>query len=570
MSVTLTSNLKAIMFARNPMVVAVRSLNMGVPYAAKGMSAKLEAGSSDQFADGETITVSYTEPDGTSESVVFTASPTYTAENEIPDSTFSGTSTQYWEAIRAKVQAHHRIAPYFTVSKQGPFGGWRLTVQSISSDPDWIVSIDNSEGYTNGSTAATSDTTPDNYRVLMEVYFEKNYLAGDYVLAAQIEGYPDQNGYSYYDISSILEAQCRAYRSEPFVPTFGTSTPEVSDNLRRYYVRITEEYGAPPEAQEWQYDDLRYVVDGGISQELYGEYYTSLSVGWFAEVDVNTSFLTWMPDGKEISLDQPEWLAWYNYTGGDKSTVLQIVRYDVDTGAAATPEYVDFGGAPTAKNYETMLFPICPDILSGDWSIVFADTDYKFTVRVVDAESDYAGGSPEYLSPARTYYLDRTYYESKRWIQYRSGFGCPEVWRCTGDLDTRLRVDRQIAVRPLQPQYSTFATDQYQYARVFNQEFVYRTGYLRRSDAAVLQEMLITGEVYDVSSAGYIPLQLLSETFDVTSSRRDLHSYQFNARPRLDMRNYSKKKLMALVSGSWEEPDGALWFDAFLISWDLP
>jgi hypothetical protein len=406
--------------------------------------------------------------------------------------------------------------------------------------------------------------------VLVEVYFEKTYLGGDWTLAAQLEGKPDQDGLSYYDLSSILEAQCKAWRAEPQVPAFGTDAPAQADNLRRYYVRTTEEYGNPVAAIDWTYDQVRYIVDGGLSQELWAEYYSGLSTGFFGGLDETNSLLTWMPDGKEIGADAPEYLAWYNHTGAETSVILEVVMYDIDTGVADTALYAYTDTPATAGEFETLLFPIGPDILALIPGISFASDKYKYKVRVVDSTSDWEGGSPEYLSPARTYFIDPAYYESKRFVQYLNAFGCPEVWRCTGVVDQKVKIDRQAATRTLQPGYDAMATDRFQYARTFDQSLVYRTGYLSRGQADVLQELLLAGEIYDVSVGGYIPLQITSEDFEVSSTRSDLLSYQFNAAARLNMRNYSKRAITEAVSGAWSEVAGAYWFDTFLIPWTQP
>jgi hypothetical protein len=36
------------------------------------------------------------------------------------------------------------------------------------------------------------------------------------------------------------------------------------------------------------------------------------------------------------------------------------------------------------------------------------------------------------------------------------------------------------------------------------------------------------------------------------------------------MINFSKKKLISLTTGAWQEPGADAWFDAFLVAWDLP
>ena len=175
-----------------------------------------------------------------------------------------------------------------------------------------------------------------------------------------------------------------------------------------------------------------------------------------------------------------------------------------------------------------------------------------------------------FLSEARTYYIDRDYYESTRYVQYLNGFGVPETIRCTGEWAKRVEVDRSTAVRPLLPGYLDTASDNFQFAREFTPILIYRTGYIRKGDAETLQELLIAGELYDVSADGYIPLLLTDQRFDVTSTYETLHAYQFACRPRLNMKNFSTKKLTQSDADSWEEPDGESWFDALQVAWQMP
>lgn len=541
--------------AKNPVIFKLRSTDTGfVPYAAQGATAKIQAGSGQRFAAGETVMVSYDEPDGTSESVVFTASPTYEAEDEIPDDTFAGSLTQYVTKVRDKMKAHHRIAPYFTLSMTGLLGPWSITFTARSSDPLWAVTLANTAGMTVTDTAATADTTPVNYSVLFEVYFEATLRGGDYALAAQLKSTPDSDGYMSFDISSILEAECRAGLADPVVPEWGTSDTYEGANLRRYYIRFTEQYGTPIVAQEWEYDDVRVCMNGGVSQSVWaaGDYLSGLSA--------TDSLLTWMPDGRKIGLDQPEFLAWYNWDVEDRYVVVEMKWTNITNGAVstATQHFTEVRVRPK----EVGMLPVNPTLLGLD-----AESNaYKYQVRVVYLDgATYIG-----VSQWRTYLIDRDYYRSERYVQYLNGFGVPECWRCTGVWGKKLGVDRQVAEVPLLPDYNEFATNRFQFSTVWDQELTYRTGYLTKGQADVLQEMLISGEVYDVSSEGYIPLRITTNSFQVTDTDEDLHSYQFTAQPRLDMRNYSKTKLTNPNSGAWQEPGGDAWFDAMLVPWELP
>lgn len=542
-----------VVFAKNPVLFKLRSLDGSFnSYAAQGAKSKLSAGAGSKFATAGTLSITYDEPDGTTETVVFTATATYTAEDEIPDSSFGGSISQYWEALKNKVANHHRIAPFFTAQRTGPLGGNTLTLKARSSDPDWSITMTNTEGFTITDTAATVDSTPVNYSVLLEVYFERTYKAGDYVLAAQLKNQPDVDGYTQFDISSILEAECTAGLVSPVVPTRDSADTMPADNLRRYYIRYTEEYGTPIVSQEWQYDSVRVCMNGGVSQTIYaqGDFLTGLNI--------DDCFLTWMPDGRKIGLDQPEWLAWYNWDVEARSVFIQMQWYAIADNHASTASG-HFTALPTDP-HEVALLPANPTLLG------IPSNAWKYRVRVVYND----GEAYQPLSQWRNYYIDRDYYHSERYVQYLNGFGVPDCWRCTGVWGKKISIERTIAERPLLPGFNEFATDSFQFRGLWDQELNYNTGFMTRGEADVLQEMLVSGEVYDVSEDGYIPLRLTSNAFPVTDTDEDLHAYRFTAQPRLTARNYSKKKLNNLQSGAWQEPGGEAWFDAVLTPWELP
>lgn len=553
MPVTLSSAPELITFARNPAVFKVRADTdgSGTLYDARGVRSTLAATGSDRFATNETVTILYEEPDGTSETVVFTAKAVYDDVYEIPDASFSGSDSEYWNTVISIIGAHSRIAPFFRVYNDGSI---LLTIQARSTDGGWGITTTTSAGFTVTDYAAEDSTLPENYRVLFEVYFERTYRGGDYRLAAQLEGVPEAGtGYVYFDISSILAAECRAGRAEPLVPAWDTAAPVLADNVRRYYVRFTERYGAPPVAQDWEYGGgIRTAMDAGISQALWAE------GDFLGDMDADNALLTWLPDGKKVGLTQPEFLAWYNYTGGTSSIRLEMEWYSIEDGAMGGSDTLYATDPLSVPAGEVALIPVSPTRMGLDTE----DTAYKYRVRVV-----ISGGAVR--SQWRTYYIDREYYESERYVQYLNGFGVPEVWRCTGAYGKSLKVDRDTAERPLLPGYNELASDRYQYARRWDTELAYRTGYTSRVEADALQEMLIAGEVYDVSATGYIPLMITSNSFRVTETGRDRHFYEFQARPRLEMKNYSRKAITTLGSDAWLDENGDPWWDELSVPWEI-
>jgi hypothetical protein len=556
MALTLLSNPNNVAFARNPAIVKLRADQDGggTLYDAVGVTSDVLYAVTDRFDTDETLTVDYEEPDGTPTTVIFTAKATYDGfDNRIPDNSFAGTDTEYWAAVKSKVAGHPKIAPFFTAITVVESGQAKLRIRAASTETGWTLTVTNSGGFTVEAAAAVDSTLPANYKVKLEVIFEDTYLGGDYAQVAQLDGTPEAGtGFVYFDISGILAAECRAARAEPLVPQWGTDTPFLADNFRRYTFRYTEEYGAPVEVQAWTYGITKVAIDGGVSQALFAE------GDFLAGMDDENSLFSWMPDGKKVALEQPEYIGWYNYSGSTRTVYLRVVWYDITDGtASAETDY--FTPGLSVRSGEVAVFPVWPALFGLD-----AEANaYKYTVQV-----GYTALGFSALSQARTYYIDREYYESERHLMYLNAFGVPETWRCTGNWSKGLRVDRQTAEKPLLPGYDLVASDSYQYARQFQNDITYRTGFLTPVQAEALQEMLIAGEVYDVSEAGYIPLRITSNAFKISETRQELHSYEITAQPRLSMKNYSRKVLATIGSDAWLDENDEAWWDELTVPWE--
>lgn len=411
MALNLISQTGSIAFARNPCIFQLQTDYV----QALGVRSTLTLGAlSDRFATNETLTITYEEPDGTTEAVVFTAKAVYDDDNEMPDNSFAGTNTEYWAAVIDIVGGHPRIAPFFTVAFTDTL---EITIRARSTEAGWDINLTTSSALAVADIAASATTLPANYKVLFEVYVERTYRGGDYMLAASLQGTPDEtDGYIYFDISSVLAAECRAGRSEPLVPLFSTSDPALADNLRRYYVRYTEEFGEPPVAADWYYSGgIKMAMDGGVAQSTFAE------GDFLGALDDADALLTWMPDGRTLGLSQPEYLAWYNHNGSTKSVYIEMQWYDVTDDTLSSASFFYNGSPLSVRSDEVAIFPVNPTLLGLD-----AEADaYKYRVRVTDGLDE--------QSQWRYYYIDRDYYESERYLQYLNGFGVPECWRCTGE-----------------------------------------------------------------------------------------------------------------------------------------
>jgi hypothetical protein len=556
--VNLITSPDAVTLTRNTALYKLKSVNgSGQLFRATGVKSEVDfSASSNRLSAAATITIAYTEPDGTMETVIFTATNTPTGVADLPSGAVSGyNNTTYWAAVANIIGTHPRIAPFFTAVILST----KITIQERTAAAGWALVVTNSASYTVTDTAATTDTTPDNYRVTLQVFAEYGYKTGAYELVSEHEGLPDENGLMFFDISQVLDALGRDMVQEPAIPLYANAVPVRANNTLRYYVRFREQSGTPVTYQDWTYDAVKIAVLGGVANSIWAE------ANYLLTLDVSNALLSWQVDGRLISPEERVYLPWHNYTGSAKRVVLEVIAYSVVTGLADTADFLFESSTILYDAYETALIPAWPSALG-----ITDTTKYRYTVRVVDADSAYDSGEPEYLSQEREYYINRDFSRTERQIMYLNSFGCPECWRCTGEYSKSLEISRSTAQRAIQPGYDQYAADTVQYFTDFNPALTYRTGYVRRADAEVLQEMFLAVSLYDISENGYVPLRITSNGLDVTSSLRDLHSYQFTTQPRLSMGNFSKREVPNAGSDAWQDADLSYWLDTLNQPWTLP
>jgi len=530
-------------FTRNPIIYRWRAVdNGGLPYRAYGVQSEIRITDNDALTgdyilkDGDVITLTWTEPDGTSKNYSFTALDAYDGgSNKLPTANSGiifASATDYWNTVRDIMAANSQVSPLFLfrTSNEGSYQSYVAEAREVSDE--WIVSFSLAVAtmpYTVVDTIATTPSSlPENYRIVWELFFEPSYRASGFVRISQGEAFVNKDSEASLDLSEMLRAAAEDNLGDPSVPAYATTAPILADNTRRYYLRYREAYDDQV-SPSWTVSTLKLALHGGISQALYAQ-----DNDWLGGRDADTSFLTWKPDHKTVATTQKEYLAWYNYTGGTTSVVLEYIGTNVD-GTTTASSYLYASQEVSARANETILFPVGPTELgqAGDTNIAY------YTVRVVDRASDYAGGSPTYLSPPRSYQVDRKQYESVRYLQYLNGFGCPETVRCLGYFTNDLEVEREESARTLSPGYSSTAKQVRQHNENWTNFFTYRTSYLPRLEVDSLQELFISGKAYEIFADGYIPLQLVGSTMPVTETRQLLHSVTLSTKPALLARNYS-------------------------------
>lgn len=546
----------------NPVLWKIRALDIeGMPFMWKGARAELRSSDYIDIAEGDYFTISWTEPSGITWGQSFEAAASPSAITEIPsDASGYPTYLAYWEAIAEIVQSHQAIYPFFLVYAVDNGDGISLWVEAREYSTEWDVyfTIDNlTAPEFSAHTSDPETNAPDNYKVYIDVAIEATYGAGDFEIFATLEGIPGTDSEAIFDLSGVLHNAIQHMLPTPPLPTWGSADIYLLDSLRTYYIRVWEM------ADEEGYTEVEQGPDklamcGGIAQNLFATY------GFFDNLNADNSLLTWYPNNKKVSTEQPEYLPWYNYTGASKTIVLEYVRYTI---SGAQPALYAFDIDPIEVGENRVAVIPC-----GYTQLDIDDDEVlKYTVRVVDDDSDWEGGTPTYLSQPRTYYVDYNYYRSTRYLMYLNSFCAPQVLRCIGDLAEEMEVARQDSRHILQPNYNFAFAEIRQYDAEWTELFTYNTGWLSRTEARALQEMLAYNHIYEVSTYGYIPLYLLSQSFPITATRNTLHSIELKTKPALLSKFYSNILIpLSAEQEAWLTDLEEYWQTALALPWQTP
>jgi len=562
---TVTEIPSAVVLAKNPVVLRFQITDSNnEPYGPKGASAQTSMATG-AFADGDTIDIEFTYPDGIDQVVTFVARPAPTAINEVQD---DPATLEDFQGIAAKMQAHYQIAPYFTITATEPsVGTFKLTIQAIETTNDWVVAWDVTglSGSPSAITAAAvADNTPNGLELLMDVYFEETYESGDYKLVAELSEKPGSDGNIAFNISEILASEIIRTLADPPIPSFSTNTVSKADNIRQYYVRWRQNYddivASPinPTDNVWQNLGAQKIICGGISQNLYADY------DFFNNLSSSNSLLTWYPDGKTVSLDQPEYIPWINYTGSDKVVALLVTTTDVDGATATTHKYTDY--LVTVGAWETALLPCGFNQLGLDDAIDIK----KYSVQVVFKDIEVPENDDIIYSQTRTFYVDYDYHIEERYLMYLNGFCVPQTLRCLGNFTNELEVDRQESTKILPPDYSSTTAEEFQHSEAFDNYFTYRSGYLTKWEIDALQELAIYNMLFEVYEEGYIKLLIKNKQFPITETRQQLHSMEIVTVPALKARSYSNVGIpMTVEQEGWRTSFPSFWKTVFGLTWKI-
>jgi hypothetical protein len=477
-------------FAKNPVVYRFRAVDniAQLPYRAIGARAIFEADLGFQFQDGDTMTLHFTEPDGSNTTVIFTAKDTLSLDTHIPTNTPLSTVTAY-------IAAHRFIAPhirvYYTVSGTLESITAEVRVAEIGWLIDFAKNIQSTALSTNLKTEIYLDNNaPDDYGINYEIFYESEYQTRNWQrIHRGILHIRDDGGDIYLNLSDILTAEYINHLKENPFQSVSRNSASLTDNRRRFYIRY-KEVGASPAT--WYSEAAQTIITGGIINQLW------LSRDWFyfTTSDINRTWLTHKQAIQSIRLDTPEWVSWYNPIEDPTEFQLEVKWYNQD---GQNGEQRVLNSIGTVQGNNIITFCMTPSVLGLSSNV------RHYFVRVVMPSTGYP------LSTWREYVIDTSIRRNIRTLAYLNSFGCPETVVCTGEFSKNISYQTALteAVRGVNYAGSITRTER----NAFNLDlgYTYRTGYINADTRDILNEVALSPVLFDITTTTYLALVFKAE-----------------------------------------------------------
>jgi hypothetical protein len=235
-------------------------------------------------------------------------------------------------------------------------------------------------------------------------------------LIVTLDGSPDQDGVMLFQVEQLLDKVLSYDLPDP-------AQIKACPNLLKEFTFLKKEtYGDV--ATVIESEEKFYVQKGGLS-------YLDFPGNTFFTSN-RKKFLTWQPDKKFVSPEQPEWL-FYNTLNNDFDNLYRHCKiyYTDGSYSFATPELKG-----SAQN-KILSIPVG---LINMANLDAGKMVYKYTVWVSKSDDP---NSDTGKSEERTFVIDYDYYENDRLFIFQNSLGAFETIRCVGRAEQSIEVSSQ-------------------------------------------------------------------------------------------------------------------------------
>ncbi|SJN51606.1 hypothetical protein FM120_31515 [Sphingobacterium faecium PCAi_F2.5] len=235
--------------------------------------------------------------------------------------------------------------------------GDKLIFTSKNNDESLVIALDNFDIYHKvilsvNQTATTRVFTP-NLKIYCALFSVDQYGEENSLISAALA--PDLNGKAQWDFSKPLTSECLSFGSD--LPSLYEVVFEKGKVVREFFVKITELYGEPQEANLSIKSSRKRVIYGGLPKNLQNTSLTESLSQYGVVRFLKTSF-----ENIKVNPDQPNWVSWFNISEDRESVQVQVELLYND----GTPYIFTAHTYETVLKYEKLIFPVGLDQLGAN------------------------------------------------------------------------------------------------------------------------------------------------------------------------------------------------------------
>lgn len=351
--------------------------------------------------------------------------------------------------------------------------------------------------------------TKPNLSFLCEVWVEPVYLSGDFVRIGQaLEQPADRAGRTEFQVETLLDAYLQEH-----LPRLNQLYLERADSLfKRFYLKSSERFGEPPVESAFEDQQLHYVVLGGL------DFYEQAAQTWFSSYQQAVKpFLTWQPNDKLATADQPEYL--YFRVEASVSEMRLLVRVHF---ADSTSVLGLYGTVPEPRRFEVYCLPV------GFYPLNL-QRFHEYAIGQVVGWDVYMGDANEVpISEVRRFRLDTSYYPQKRYFLYTNSLGGVDTVLLDGDGKRTITPTQDEAERPADPHYDPTLGDAVVLDRSATNVLNVSTRVPSRAALISLQELVLSRRVTMQKDGLYWPGKVKPKAYEADNDAETVRTFEFD------------------------------------------
>ncbi len=479
--------------------------------------AKITIGINDYLQAGEQFVLVFTDEEGNQVALTFTAvdAPILGAYQVPTQATAPLTLLQYSNYLIGFLRANPLFSTYYTVSLDtiGLKLEFELRVPAYSLF--WNDSSDALQEVGSGNYYEALEVR-ENYKILADVYMRPNIIE-PYEHLTTLEAKPNEVAKATLEISELLNAAF-----ENYIQTLDINLATfigVSEMIGKYYIKLSDIYGDPPEIQDINYDVIEFAFKFG------GQYDKdwNLDTNFFKAQSSFAKWLTSFPDPMIVGENQRQFLSYYKTY---EKYAHKITWYYRDDNFINSSEIAITNESPLKNVITTEVgFSHLVNLIGAYDPDNVVYYDYKIV------EIDALNVHHEKL--IKRFIVDRNHYENIRDYYYLNRFGCIEVFRATGIHAKTLSTKREECVSIKCGAGNNIQGNTHQYSHSSTMSIIGRSGILLNpSDIESLVdfmhgEYIWLHEPIENEEGIFHPIKLTDKKFKLSEDKKNIQELKF-------------------------------------------